>query len=77
MLGRAIITFFFLAYSLSRHILNVYHTPTWCSLNANLQCRSEMCCTRLAENTERKKSQKIRHLGIIAQLCQAIATKAC
>ena len=30
-----------------------------------------MCCTRLAANTGRKISTKIRHLGIIAQLCQA------
>jgi len=30
----------------------------------------------LAENTGRKKVAKNRHLGTIAQLCQAIATKA-
>ena len=40
---------------------------------ANLGCRSETCCTRLAENTGRKKSPKIRHLGTIAQLCRAIS----
>jgi len=28
---------------------------------------SEMCCTWLAENTGRKKSSKVRHLGTIAQ----------
>jgi len=28
---------------------------TWCGLSANLECRSEMCCTWLAENTGRKK----------------------
>ena len=33
-----------------------------------------MCCARLAENTECKKSPpKIRHLGTIAQLCQAVS----
>ena len=32
---------------------------TWCGLSANLECRSETCCTRLAENTGRKKSPKI------------------
>ena len=32
-----------------------------------------MCCTRLAENTGRKKVAKNRHLGTIAQLCQAIS----
>jgi len=30
-----------------------------------------MCGTWLAENTGRKKSPKIRHLGNIAQLCRA------
>jgi len=40
---------------------------------------SEMCCTRLAENTGHKKSPKIRHLGTIAQLFSGciFATKAC
>ena len=28
---------------------------TWCGPSANLECRSEMCCTRLAGNTGRKK----------------------
>jgi len=31
-----------------------------------------MCCTRLAENTGRKKVAKNRHLGTIAQLCRAM-----
>jgi len=49
---------------------------TWCGLSANLECRSETCCTWLAEkNTGRKKSPKNRHLGIIAQLCQAISSQ--
>jgi len=46
----------------------------WCGLSANLECMSEMCCTRLAENTGRKKSPKIRHLGTISQLCRAISS---
>jgi len=33
----------------------------WC----DLESMSEMCCTRLTENTERKKSPKIRHLGTV------------
>ena len=40
--------------------------------SATLRCRSKTCCTRLAENTGRKKSTKIRHLRIIAQLCRAL-----
>jgi len=39
--------------------------------SANLECKSEMCCTRLAGNAGRKKSPKIRHLHTIAQLCRA------
>jgi len=39
----------------------------------NLECRSETCCARLAENTGRKKVPKNRHLGTIAQLCRAIS----
>jgi len=27
---------------------------TWYGLSANLGCRSEMCCTRLTENTDLK-----------------------
>jgi len=62
----------FLAYSQPSHIGCLPYFYTWCSLSANLGCRSETCCTRLADNTGRKKSSKIRHLGTITQLCQAI-----
>jgi len=48
---------------------------TWCGLSANLWCRFETCGTRLAENTGRKKSPKIRHLGTITQLCRAISSQ--
>ena len=34
---------------------------TCCGLNANLGCRSETCCTRLAENTGRKKVANGHH----------------
>jgi len=34
-----------------------------------------MCCTRLAENTGRKKVAKKRHLGTIAQICRAISSQ--
>jgi len=43
--------------------------------SANLRCRSEMCCTRLAEIQDAKKSPKIRHPGTIAQLCTAISSQ--
>jgi len=65
----------FFSPNLSGRRLDVYHTSThgvaaWAS--ANLECRSEMCCTWLARKTGCKKSPKIRHLGTIAQLCRAV-----
>jgi len=53
---------------------------TWCGLSVNLECRSETRCTRLAENTGRKKSSKIRHLHhrticTIAQLCPTVPSQ--
>ena len=65
--------FFFVAYSHRSEIrcLPYFHT---CGLSANLECMSEMCCARLAENAGcKKKLPKNRHLGTIAQLCQAIS----
>jgi len=34
---------------------------TWCGLSANVECMSQMCYIRLAENTGRKRSPKTRH----------------
>ena len=49
---------------------------TCCGLSVNLRCRSETCCTRLAESTGRKNNvAKNRHLGTIAQLCRAISSQ--
>jgi len=48
---------------------------TWCGLSVNLESRSEMCCTRLAENTGRKNDAKNRHLGTIPQLCRDMASQ--
>jgi len=44
---------------------------TWCGFSANLECMSEMCCTRLAEIQDAEN----RHLGTIAQLCRAISSQ--
>jgi len=73
----AVVTFFFFLFSspiLSGRKLDVYRTSTHdvCGLSANLECRSEMCCIRIAENTGRKKSPKNRHLRNIAQFCQVV-----
>ena len=35
--------------------------PHWCGLSANLECRSEMCCMQLAENTGCKKPPSGHH----------------
>ena len=69
---------FFSSPNLSGRRWDVYHTSkfyTWCVPSANLECKSEMCCTRLAANAGRKQSLKNRHLGTNAQLCRAISSQ--
>ena len=69
-------SFFFSSPNLIGRRLDVYCLPyfhAWCGLSVNLECRSETCCARLAENTARKKSSKSRRLGTIPQLCRAIS----
>ena len=63
----------FYLFSFFPRLISYFHT--WCGLSAVLQCRSETCCARLAENTGRKKVAKNRHLGTIAQLCRAISSQ--
>ena len=62
---------FFLAESQWPQIGCLPHFHTWCGPSANLEYRSEMCCTRLAGNTGCKN----RHFGTIAQLCRAISSE--
>ena len=66
---------FFLTESQRSEIGCIAYLHTWCGLSANLECISEMCCTRLAENTARKISPKICHLLTIAQLCRALSSQ--
>ena len=47
----------------------------WCGPSANLECRSEMCCTRLAGNTGRKKSPFWHHRTTLSGY--VFGTKAC
>ena len=49
---------FCLAYSQPSHIGCLPYFHTWCGLSANLECRSEMYSTLLAENTWPKNRQK-------------------
>jgi len=53
--------------------LPYFHTS--CGLRENLECRSEMCCTWLAENTGRKKSPYAHHRTTLSGYI--FATKAC
>jgi len=66
---------FFLAYTQWSEIGCVPYFHTWCGLSANLECRSETCCMRLAENTGCKKVAKNRHVGTIAQICRAVSSQ--
>jgi len=53
-----LLSFFFSSPNLSGRRLDVYYTSTvytWCGPSANLECRSEIWCTRLAGNAGRKK----------------------
>ena len=68
--------FLFSSPNLSRRRLHVCHTWTYGVVLVRIYyAGSETCCTRLAENTGRKKSPKIRHLSTIAQLCRAISSQ--
>jgi len=62
---------FFSSPRLSGRRWDVYHTSTHGVALANLECMFELCCTRLAETTERKN----RHFGSIAQLCRAVSSQ--
>ena len=64
---------FFLAYSKQSEIGCLPYFHSWCGLSANLECRSELCCTRLAENTGHKNYAKNHHLCTITQRCWAIS----
>jgi len=55
--------------------MSIPYFHTWCGLSANLERTSEMCCTRLAENTGRKKSPFWHHRTIL--LGCIFAAEAC
>jgi len=67
---------FFLASSQLSQIGCLPYFHTWCGLSANLEKRrSEMHCTRLAENTGRKNSPSRHHRTTLSGCI--FATKAC
>jgi len=69
---------FFLALSQRLEIGCLSYIHTWCGLSANLECTSEMCCTRLAGNAGpkniAKKSPSAHHSTTL--LGYIFATKA-
>ena len=75
----AMVSFFYLSFF--SHLISA--ATDWMSTillhmacrSVNLECRSEMCCSRLAANTGCKKVAKNHHLGTIVQLCQAISSQ--
>ena len=68
-----LLSFFLSSPNLSGRRLDVYRTHD--GLSANLECRSEMCCKRLAGITGRKNDAKNRRQSTIAQLCRAISSQ--
>jgi len=69
---------FFLAYSQRSQIGCLPYLYTWCGLSANLECRSEMCCTRLAEIQDAKIAKNwpsAHHRTILSGYI--FTTKAC
>ena len=72
------LSFFFLFFphlisAVADWMFTIVHT--WCGLSANLECRSEMYCTRLAKNIGRKKIAKKSPSHHHAQLCRAISSE--
>ena len=52
------LSFFFSSHNLSGRRVDVYHTSTHGVALVRVECRSEMCCTRLAGNAGRKNDAK-------------------
>jgi len=68
----------FLAYSQQSKIGCLPYFHTWCDLSANLECMSEMCCTRLAEIQDAKIAKNLSSGHHPTTLSGYIfATKAC
>jgi len=55
--------------SAAAHWMSIPYFHTWCGLSANLECRSEMCCTRLAASAGPKKVAMWAPLHNFVGLC--------
>jgi len=58
-----------------RPVVSILLGGSLCGLSTNLECRSEMCCTRLAGNAGRKQSSSA-HSRTTLSGC-IFASKAC
>ena len=58
--------------SRAQHISDLHSKFALCDLSANLECMSEICCTRIASKIQDAKN---RHFGAIAQLCRAVSSQ--
>jgi len=67
--------FFFHANSQQSQIGCLPYFHIWCGLSAYLECRSEMCCTRLAGNAGCKNSPSAHYRTSL--FGYVFATKAC
>jgi len=56
------------------HIGCLSYFDTWCGPSANLECRSETCCARLAGNAGPKRSPSGHHCTTLSSYI--FATKA-
>jgi len=61
-----VVTIFLSFYLFSSPNLSSRRLDVWCGLSANLECMSEMCGTRLAGSTGRKKSPFWHHRTILS-----------
>jgi len=66
---------FFLAYSQRSQIGCLPYFRTWRGLSANLECRSEACCTTLAGNAGLKNRQKFAICAPSQNICRAISSQ--
>jgi len=70
-----LLSFVFSSPNLSGRRSNVYHTSThdtWCGPSANLECRSEMFCARLAGNAGPKAYKHIVQSGTLCPRPRAV-----
>jgi len=65
--------FFFFAWSQLPQIGCLPYFDAWCGFSANLECRCEICCKRLAGNTGHKKWCKNAMWALSHNSCEDIA----